>query len=223
MSLILAAHHPDFIVAAKPAGVSFHQDGETPGFVAQVKAELGEPGLHPVHRLDRITSGLVLFARHADAARAFGRMFEAGEVRKTYLALSDHKPAKKQGWVKGAMLKGRGGDWRLAREDGPWAVTRFDSQSLAPGLRLFLLYPHTGRTHQLRVAMKSLSAPILGDARYGGSHADRGYLHAWRLDFDWLGETQRFALLPTEGRLFMDETLRQATFVILDNNKDPAR
>lgn len=220
MSLVLTADHPDFIVAAKPAGVSFHQDGEAPGFVAQVKAELGEPGLHAVHRLDRITSGLVLFARHADAAREFGRMFEAGEVRKTYLALSDRKPSKKQGWVKGAMLKGRGGDWRLAREGGPLAVTRFDSQSLAPGLRLFLLYPHTGRTHQLRVAMKSLSAPILGDARYGGSHADRGYLHAWRLDFMWMDAVQQFALAPQQGVLFQTEPCRRILQSVLDNNKE---
>lgn len=202
MKWVVAAEHPDFIVAAKPAGMSFHQDGDAPGFVAQLKAALGEEGLHAVHRLDRITSGLVLFARHAEAAREFGRLFEQGEIHKTYFALSDRKPAKKQGWVKGAMLKGRGGDWRLAREGGPLAVTRFDSLSLQPGLRLFILHPHTGRTHQLRVAMKSLSAPILGDVRYGGSMAERGYLHAGRLDFMWLGTPQHYSLLPDEGDLF---------------------
>lgn len=207
MSLILDAAHADFIVAAKPPGVSFHQDGATPGFVAQVKAELGEDGLHAVHRLDRITSGLVLFARHVDAAREFGRLFEEGRIAKTYLALSDRKPSKKQGWVKGAMLKGRGGDWRLAREGGPLASTRFDSVGLEPGLRLFRLWPQSGRTHQLRVAMKSLSAPILGDARYGGSMADRGYLHAWKLDFTWRGEPQRFVLPPREGERFRSPAL----------------
>lgn len=194
--------HPDFLVTLKPAGVSFHTEGEVPGYVALVKALTGEPGLHPVHRLDRITSGLVIFARHADAAREFGRMFEAGEVAKCYLALSDHKPAKKQGWVKGAMLKARAGCWRLAREGELRCATQFFSFSAADGLRLFVLRPLTGRTHQLRVALKSLGAPILGDARYGGSPADRGYLHAYALRFTWQDVCYDFVERPVEGALF---------------------
>lgn len=204
----IVAWHADFLVAVKPAGLSFHQDGAEEGFVAQLKRFAAEPGLHAVHRLDRITSGLVLFARHADAARELGRQFEAGEVMKFYLALSDRKPAKKQGWVRGAMLRGRGGDWRLGHAGGPLAVTQFFSYALVPGLRLFLLRPRTGRTHQLRVALKSLSAPILGDARYGGTPADRGYLHAYALRFNWQGEWLDFRLPPEEGTQFQTATLQ---------------
>ncbi|MDQ7990896.1 MAG: pseudouridine synthase [Candidatus Dactylopiibacterium sp.] len=194
--------HPDFILALKPAGMNFHSEGDEPGFVVRVKALLDEPGLHPVHRLDRITSGLVLLARHADAAREFGRMFEAREIRKCYLALSDQRPSKKQGWVRGAMLKARGGSWRLAREGESDCATQFFCFSAGDGLRLFLLRPLTGRTHQLRVALKSLSAPILGDARYGGSPADRGYLHAYALRFTWKDCCFDFLELPEEGELF---------------------
>ena len=62
------------------------------------------------------------------------------------------------------------------------------SRSLAPNLRLFILQPKTGKTHQLRVAMKSLGSPILGDALYGGDSADRTYLHAYQLSFDYFGQ-----------------------------------
>lgn len=198
----LIAEHPDFMLVMKPAGCNFHSDDGTPGFVVQTREILGEPALMPVHRLDRITSGLVLLARHADAAREFGRMFEAGEIHKCYLALSDHRPSKKQGWVRGAMLKGRGGSWRLSREGTSNCVTQFFSFSAGEGLRLFVLRPLTGRTHQLRVALKSLGSPILGDERYGGSPADRGYLHAYALRFTWGNVCYDFVEGPDEGELF---------------------
>ncbi|WP_341676623.1 pseudouridine synthase [Niveibacterium sp. SC-1] len=200
--------HADFLVAAKPAGLSFHSEGEDAGFVTRLKTLPDCAGLHPVHRLDRITSGLVLFARDAAAARRFGELFERGELRKCYLALSDHTPSKKQGWIKGGMEKGRNGSWRLTRGAGHRAITRFATHSLWPGLRAFRLAPHSGRTHQLRVAMKSLGAPILGDARYGGSAADRGYLHAWALRFPWGGRIEEFRLAPAEGTHFGDARFR---------------
>ncbi|MBS1208589.1 MAG: hypothetical protein H6R19_987 [Proteobacteria bacterium] len=192
----------DFVLAAKPAGMSFHQDGDSPGFFAQLKRLPGCADLHALHRLDRMTSGLVLCARNPVAAAEFGRMFEAGEIGKFYLALSDHRPAKKQGWVKGAMQKARGGCWRLAREGEQYAVSQFFSFSVGGGMRLFVVRPRTGRTHQIRVALKSLGAPILGDERYGGSPADRGYLHAYALRFMWRGVLQSFVLPPAEGAAF---------------------
>lgn len=196
--------HPDFLIASKPAGMSFHFDGDHPGFAVALKAQPGCADLHLLHRLDRITSGMLLCARNAGVAAEFGRMFEAGEISKYYLALSDHRPAKKQGWVKGAMLKARGGSWRLAREGEPYAVTQFFSFSIGEGgLRLFVVRPRTGRTHQIRVALKSLGAPILGDLRYGGTPADRGYLHAYALRFMWRGELMSFVLPPAEGEFFL--------------------
>lgn len=201
-ALRVLAEHRDFVLALKPAGMNFHSEDGEAGFVVQVRALLDEPGLHPVHRLDRITSGLVLLARHAEAAREFGRMFEAGEIRKCYLALSDHRPSKKQGCIRGAMLKGRGGSWRLSREGEIDCATQFFSFSAGDGLRLFVLSPLTGRTHQLRVALKSLGSPILGDERYGGSPADRGYLHAYALRFSWFGEAFDFLHKPDEGEYF---------------------
>lgn len=155
--------------------------------------------LWPVHRLDRITSGLIVVARSQQDAAELGAAFAGREVEKYYLALSDAKPARKQGLIKGDMDKGRGGAWKLCKSAANPAVTQFFSHSLAPGLRLFVLRPRTGKTHQLRVAMKSLGAPILGDALYGGSAADRGYLHAYALAFTLAGEAHRFVCPPQWG------------------------
>ena len=184
--------HPDFYIFNKPHDVSFHSEsGE--GFFAAIQKQYPDETLFPVHRLDRMTSGLVLIARNKEAAQQFGKLFESGEVEKTYLALSDRKPGKKQGAIIGDMHKSRSGNWKLLRTRENPAITRFTSQSTEvllnnKPLRLFILKPQTGKTHQLRVMMKAISAPILGDERYGGTPSDRGYLHAYKLEFGWKGE-----------------------------------
>lgn len=190
---------PRFYVVAKAAGIGFHREGDTPGLMDHLREGLADTALWPVHRLDLVTSGLIVVARSAAVAAALGAAFAAHEVEKTYLALSDRKPKKKQGWIRGDMVKARGGAWRLTHTLEAPAVTHFDSASLAPGVRLFMLYPQTGRTHQLRVALKSVSAPILGDALYGGSPADRVYLHAYRLAFRLDGEAFAFTSPPSGG------------------------
>ncbi|OHX14101.1 TIGR01621 family pseudouridine synthase [Chromobacterium sphagni] len=200
---------PRFYLVDKHAGVGFHREGEEDGLMDALRAGLGDAALWPVHRLDRITSGLILVARSAETARQLGEALAGREVEKYYLALSDRKPLKKQGRVSGDMAKGRGGAWRLlASQDNP-ALTQFFSYSLQPGVRLFLLRPRTGKTHQLRVALKSQGAPILGDVLYGGSAADRGYLHAYALRFSLDGEDFRFVCPPRQGEHFTGAACRQ--------------
>lgn len=199
---------PRFYLVDKHPGASFHREGDAPGLMDALRAGLDDEALWPVHRLDRITSGLILVARSAGAARALGDALAGREVEKYYLALSDRKPLKKQGRVAGGMAKGRGGAWRLTEGRENPAVTQFFSYALAPGLRLFLLRPRTGKTHQLRVAMKSQGAPILGDALYGGSEADRGYLHAYALRFELDGERFAFVCPPSAGERFIGEACR---------------
>ncbi|RTL56901.1 MAG: RNA pseudouridine synthase [Rhodocyclaceae bacterium] len=192
--------------------MSFHGEGGEASLVDAARAVSGISTLFPVHRLDRITSGLVLLARSEAAAKQLSEMFARGEMEKYYLALSHRSPLKKQGSIKGAMVKGRNGSWRLAREGEHQAVTQFFSYGLVgavPGLRLFVLRPRTGRTHQLRVALKSLGSPILGDERYGGEAADRGYLHAAVLRFQWQGTQQCFEAPPTEGEHFLSPALTE--------------
>lgn len=178
-------------VIHKPHDISFHSDDERHGMVAQVKERYPADILFPIHRLDRVTSGLMVFARSQQSNRALSMMLENRQVEKYYLALSRRKPKKKQGSVIGDMQKGRGGSYLLKRQKSRPAITRFFSRPVNncdPKLWLFLLKPETGKTHQLRVAMKSIGCPILGDRRYGGDPGDRAYLHAYRMRFDLFGK-----------------------------------
>lgn len=192
----------DFVAISKAPGVSVHRDGDSRGLVETVAAELGYARLFLVHRLDRMTSGLLLLATSAECCAGLAGLFAQRRVEKYYLALSDRKPIKKQGLVRGDMERSRNGSWRLCRSVDDPAITHFFSRALAPGLRLFVLRPGTGKTHQLRVAMKSLGAPVLGDDRYGGSAADRGYLHAYALRFEWAGTMVELCDPPAPGEHF---------------------
>ncbi|QIW15310.1 RNA pseudouridine synthase [Pasteurellaceae bacterium RH1A] len=191
--------HPDFIILNKPAGLSVHKDDQDQGLTQLVAQALGREQVWLVHRLDKVTSGLLILALNQEAARTFCCLFESHQIQKTYLALSDSKPKKKQGKIVGDMKKARNGAWKLCHSQENPAITRFCSQSLAPNLRLFELKPQTGKTHQLRVAMKSLGSPILGDNLYGGKKADRVYLHAYRLEFVYQGQAIRVEAWPEAG------------------------
>ena len=209
----LVSESAHFVVIDKAAGSSFHSEQGQPGLAEQLKQDLGGAPLYPVHRLDRMTSGLLVFARTLDVAQELNEQFRSRQVEKFYLALSSRKPAKKQGLVCGDMVKGRRGSWRLLNSRENPASTRFFSQSVEPGLRLFLLRPVTGKTHQLRVAMKSLGAPIIGDLRYGSAgqgDTDRGYLHAFALAFRCNGESQTFICPPVQGELFGRPSVQSA-------------
>ena len=176
--LTVLCDHPDWLALHKPVGISMHSDDGQPGLVVIAVNQLGIP-LWPVHRLDKVTSGVLLLAKNATTAARLSTLFAEHRMQKFYLAQSQGKPAKKQGWIKGDMVKARKGCWMLTRSMENPAITRFISHfDKASGKRLFLLKPMTGKTHQLRVAMKSLGCPIEGDERYGSIPSDRTYLHA---------------------------------------------
>lgn len=188
---------PHWIALYKPAGTGIHSEDGEPGFVVQAAEQLGCE-LWPVHRLDKVTSGILLLAKDKTTAAELSRQFAERKVQKWYLARSARKPSKKQGWIKGDMLKARNGCWKLARTLENPAITRFISEAAAPSGRLYLLKPQTGKTHQLRVAMKSLGAPIDGDARYGGDAAERTFLHAYALSFEDQGQMTELLCPPAD-------------------------
>lgn len=195
-ALRIVAEHNDFIIVNKPSGLNFHTESGQLGVVELARQQFNQ-ALWPVHRLDKLTSGLLILAKTKAAAANFQELFSQGLINKYYLAIASHKPKKKQGLIKGDMLKARNGSWKLGHTLTNPALTQFFSYSLLPKRRLFLLKPHTGRTHQLRVALKSLGSPILGDSRYGGEAAERGYLHAFALQFTW--QQQRLNYLGLEN------------------------
>lgn len=144
------------------------------------------PGI--VHRLDKDTSGLILIAKNDKAHNELTRMFQEKEVKKTYLAILKGKLNKKAGKIitnigrdkndrkKMTVLKGK--------DEGKLAITNY---KLVEQNNLFSLVEvniETGRTHQIRVHMKYLGYPILGDSVYGRQDSEkRQMLHAYKLEF----------------------------------------
>ena len=207
----LIHNHTDWVIVNKPAGISMQQEqGDTEALSLQQcaladvqKIEANVTRLWPVHRLDKATSGLVIFAKNAAAAATFGQLFSQHQVEKHYLAIALGKPKKKQGWVKGGMEKGRNGSWLLTRDTQNLASTYFTSTAIETeqkmAKRLYLIQPKSGKTHQIRVALKSLGCPILGDQRYKGKEAQRCYLHAFSLQFNWQDQRLNFQCEPEQG------------------------
>lgn len=193
----IVENNNQFLVINKHHNVDFHCENGEQGIVVSAAKHINIDKLFPVHRLDKMTSGLLILAKSSDIAAKFGVLFEQRLIEKYYISLSDKKPKKKQGLIKGDMSKGRNGSYLLLKTTSNPAITQFFSYLVAPGLRLFLLKPHTGKTHQLRVAMKSIGAPIIGDNRYYPNNTQPiGLLHAWQLAFELDGMKFRFHALP---------------------------
>ncbi|GAA6135327.1 TIGR01621 family pseudouridine synthase [Oceaniserpentilla sp. 4NH20-0058] len=176
--------HEDWLVVDKPAGLNFHTEDGQPGLMVQLEHQLGTK-LWPVHRLDKLTSGLVLVAKNKDSCALLSKLFSERKVDKYYLAVTPSSIKKKQGLIKGDMSPARRGAFKLLKTMDNPAITQFFSHSLQAGYRICLLKPKTGKTHQLRVALKSISAPIVGDGLYSGETAARMYLHSFVLRFTY--------------------------------------
>lgn len=165
----------------KPAGLAVHrsQGHEGDNLLQRVERLLALRGekarAAPVHRLDRDTSGAILFAKSRDAASLFGKMFMTGAAEKTYLALAC-------GDIRGA---GRLQSPVPAKGKIKEAATGYIVLAAHGGLSLVELSLETGRTHQIRRQLAEAGHPLAGDRRYGGPGLRDGrfYLHCRRLGF----------------------------------------
>jgi tRNA pseudouridine32 synthase/23S rRNA pseudouridine746 synthase len=185
------------IVADKPGGLlSVPGRGAAGADCLSARVQAHHPDALVVHRLDMATSGLMLFARGADAQRRLARAFAQREVHKRYVAVV----AGLVGPTHGAIELPLGADWparprqRVDTEQGKPALTRFRVLSRDPsaGTTRLALEPVTGRSHQLRVHLLAIGHPILGDALYASAalcaSAPRLLLHATRLRFAHPGD-----------------------------------
>ncbi len=188
----------DLLVVDKPVGLAMHAnlDPQRPHLVALVEAFLsqrdGQAGYLGIHqRLDRDTSGVLLLARSQRANPGLARQFEAGLVRKTYLALTVrpvHLPPDtwRETRPLGAPVR-KGGAVSVLRQGGTTAETEFTLLSTSSSGVLVEAHPRTGRKHQIRAHLAAACLPILGDVLYGGPRRlggleiGRPMLHAWRL------------------------------------------
>lgn len=140
-----------------------------------------------VHRLDRDTSGLLLFARTAEVRDELQANWES--ATKTYLAVVEGTPPAPEGVIENYLTEGRDLRVRAARHPGPdakRAVSRYKVRASRGGRSLVEVELETGRKHQIRVHMAGLGCPVAGDRLYGArtDPARRLCLHAWRLAFD---------------------------------------
>jgi tRNA pseudouridine32 synthase/23S rRNA pseudouridine746 synthase len=199
MDAPLLLETPDAIAVAKPPGVVvIPARGEDPGASLwhALERARGER-LWVVHRLDRDTSGVLLFARNAAAHRALSMAFESGGVHKTYLALTDGMPSPDEGVIDAPLHPARRGRMRPA---APGEAGSLPSATAYRVLRRWVtpdgpvafveVSPRTGRQHQVRVHLRFAGAPLLGDRIYGraaGIAAPRLALHALRVEVPGLG------------------------------------
>ena len=179
---LVAVDKPAFV----PAQPTLTSDrGALPDLVARL---VGAP-VTLVHRLDRETSGVTVLARTRDAAAALSEAFRTGGPEKTYLALTVRSPEPREGRIDAPLGPDPGRPGRRAvLASGEAAATRYRTVRKGPlGAALVECRPETGRTHQIRVHLAHLGAPLLGDARYGGPRRvleidiPRVMLHAHRL------------------------------------------
>ena len=178
------------LVVDKPAGWNTHAPspfaGE--GIYDWLKSrEQRWSSLAIIHRLDKETSGVIVFGKTPHANKSLTEQFTQRQVRKKYLLLSDRPVPKKEFTVKSALL--RVGEKYVSRQGGEIAETKFH---LAPDSKLKIqnsklkavsAEPLTGRTHQIRVHAAENGFPILGDTLYGGTASSRVFLHAGEIEF----------------------------------------
>jgi len=192
----------DYIAINKPSGLLVHKTkiakDDNPQFALQLLRDQIGQKVYPLHRIDRPTSGVLLFSKSAAAATLFQSQFTAKEIEKSYLAVvrgympADHAvidhPLKKE--LIGDLQEAKTEYWKLAEVEIPMA-----SSSKYPSSRysLIRLYPHTGRMHQLRRHMAHSRNYIIGDTTHGQNKQNTFFrenfdmnnllLHAWQLGF----------------------------------------
>lgn len=194
------------LAVSKPARLVTHPAYKHPEgtlcdavFARQAARGEGRPWL--LHRLDRDTSGVVLFAKTELARRALVRQFERHLIQKCYLALTAGIPTPEYGTLDAPLARDPADRRRtIVTSDGQPAMTRYRTLAAHVGYALVLAEPVTGRTHQIRAHLTAADAPLVGDSRYlpDGSSAtalaSHAMLHAWRLTIRYPGTGAPFTL-----------------------------
>ena len=182
----------DMVVLNKAPGVSVHPgpghfDDTLGNFLLDHYDQEGETAdFHPVHRLDRGTSGLLAAAKHPHAQEVLKNQLHTNAFRRTYLAVCEGVPQPPEGTIE-APLGPKPGSLmeQMVRPDGKFARTRYKVLGEYQGRALVELELDTGRTHQIRVHMAHLGHPLTGDFLYGQENREligRPALHSHRLE-----------------------------------------
>lgn len=161
----------DVIVAIKPSGVESQMSADGNNMLSLL-SEHTDVELYPVHRLDRGTEGIMVYAKTKAAAASLSEAFASGQTDKAYLAVLCGVPSESHGELEDLLYHDRS-------KNKSYVVTRkragvkraslsYSVENVKNGRALVRVNLHTGRTHQIRVQFASRKFPLLGDTRYGG-------------------------------------------------------
>jgi 23S rRNA pseudouridine1911/1915/1917 synthase len=215
MELPVLYEDADIVAVAKPAGLITHSDGRTAERTAEDWFKERYPlGAGYVHRLDRDTSGVLVFAKNVAAYEFLRKAFHDRDVRKTYLAFVFGTLKEKTGSIDFDIGRSRR-DFRLrsaqpkAKGRLREALTRYEVIEEIPGYSLLKVHPETGRTHQIRVHLKAIHHPVVGDKLYSPNQKvelelSRLGLHAYEIEIPLPNGTRTLITAP------LPEDFRQA-------------
>ncbi len=182
----------DYVGIDKPEGLSCipERDRSAPSLVRSLEEERGCK-LYVVHRLDKEASGVIVYAKTADAHRHLNDLFATRKVEKRYLLLVHGVIAADSATIDKPIREFGSGRMGIDERRGKPSVTEYSVVKRLPAATLLEAAPHTGRRHQLRVHFYSEGHPVVGDVRYGDkalqSQFGRLMLHAMRVAFDGPG------------------------------------
>lgn len=193
----------DCIVINKPAGILTHSKGAfnpeatVASWVAPKTTGLQDERGGIVHRLDRATSGVMICAKNPESRTWLQKQFSERKVKKTYLAIVEGVPQPEEAVIDIPIERNpkKPQTFRTG-PGGKTAQTHYKVMRSNGGLSLLQMLPQTGRTHQLRVHMKHVGHPIVGDLLYGGKSAERLYLHSLSLEITLPNKMRHIYVAP---------------------------
>ncbi|MBD5632440.1 MAG: RluA family pseudouridine synthase [Clostridia bacterium] len=177
-----------------------------------IKTTYNKPGnayVGLVHRLDRPTGGVMVFAKTSKAAARLSEQMKNGGFEKKYLAVLCGAPSKKRAILENYLRKNSVNNTvyvcTQTEEGAKFASLGYEVLGEAAGLSLAEVTLHTGRTHQIRVQTAAINCPVYGDMRYGGEKAVKGKLALWayslRFTHPTTGEALRFIIEPPKDEM----------------------
>jgi 23S rRNA pseudouridine1911/1915/1917 synthase len=191
------------VVAVKPAGVLSQEDEKGRDNMPERLREILGGKIFSVHRLDRETQGVMVFARNEKAAASLSRQIAEGKWEKEYLAVATGCPQEKEGSLQDLLFFDRSKNKvfcvKRERKGVKKALLYYQVLEEKNGFSLISVLPKTGRTHQIRVQFASRRHPLYGDRKYSGNGEGLG-LFCKRLSFTHptTGDVLSFSALPEE-------------------------